>query len=251
MSTSAPELRGALAAIESLAHSGERPEFMNLRAVDINLGCPSPDIVKVGGGPALLKRRSRLREMFEVLHQWKSSTRLDIGAVGVKIRLGLNLREQRHKVYIPLVQSANGLLDYIVVHARHGAQRSREPPVWECIGEVKEHAEMPIIGNGDVKTRQDWERMYEVSKCDGVMVGRAAIDNPWVFRNLNGDVNCPHWPSVDEVDAATKRMEDWVSKFKCSSRVVNFHIQNFRRIRHTAETGEVMPTQTPKNIHMQ
>ena len=81
----------------------------------------------------------------------------------------------KDKVYLPVVEMANETLDHLVVHARHAQQRSRDLPTWSAIGEAKAHAKIPIIGNGDVRTRADAERMHKETGCDGFMIARAAI----------------------------------------------------------------------------
>ena len=137
---SVEELRGAFARLEAgAARGGARPQWRNIVAVDLNLGCPSPDVIRIGAGPALLKRRGRLRELFAAMAEWRDSTTLPrVGAVGCKIRLGLNALEQEARVYLPLVEAASEAgLDYVVVHARHAKQRSRDPPTWEAIAEVR------------------------------------------------------------------------------------------------------------------
>ena len=123
LAKSADELTRALRHIEQLAVT-TRPHYKNIQAVDLNFGCPSPAVISEGAGPALLHRRKRLSEIFEALSAWKRNNSLDkIGAVGVKIRLGLNSLEQGNKVYMSVIESANlAGLDYIVVHARHAKQ---------------------------------------------------------------------------------------------------------------------------------
>ena len=75
----------------------------------------------------------KVRSIFETLSEWRQQTSLPIGAIGAKIRLGNTAREQQYQVYLPVAEAAVGSLDYIVVHARHGAQRSREPPTWSAL----------------------------------------------------------------------------------------------------------------------
>ena len=158
-------LLAALEALEEGAATG-RPHWKNIRAVDLNFGCPAPAISRRGAGPAQLRRRGKVRALFEALHEWRKSTSLDIGAVGAKIRLGNNANERKWKVYLPVAEAAAETLDYLVVHARHGEQRSREPPSWEAIAEVKAAAAaaaaaggaasaMRVIGNGDVRSRRE------------------------------------------------------------------------------------------------
>jgi tRNA-dihydrouridine synthase len=95
--TDEKSLQAALAVIDRLSASG-RPHFRNIRAVDLNFGCPSQDVISCGAGPAMLKRRSKLRDMFTTLRIWREHTHLDIAAIGAKIRLGLNAGEQKRKV---------------------------------------------------------------------------------------------------------------------------------------------------------
>ena len=167
LSKSLDELAGALERLEACAAT-TRPHLCNVSAVDLNFGCPSPDVIRNGSGPAMLKRRGRLGELFAALVAWKRDTGLDVGAVGVKIRLGLNATEAEAKVYLPLVDAANEAgLDYIVVHARHAGQRSRDPPDWAAIAEVKARAAMPVIGNGDVRSAADAAAMRAQTGAGG------------------------------------------------------------------------------------
>jgi tRNA-dihydrouridine synthase len=225
------EIMGALRRLEELHSSGCMPHLRHIAAVDVNFGCPSPDVIRIGAGPALLKRRAKLRQIFEALVMWRSSSVLsNVSAVGCKIRLGLNKTEADMKVYLPLVDAANEAgLDYITVHARHAAQRSSDLPTWSAIGEVKERARpgLSVIGNGvrflartgcwthiasiggglcvlrrcyeteperaapdelldsrlslqNIFSAADAAEMRRLTNCDGFMLARAAISNPWV-----------------------------------------------------------------------
>jgi tRNA-dihydrouridine synthase B len=229
--TNERELAQALRTLDGLAED-DRPHLRSITAVDLNLGCPSPDVIRLGAGPALLKRRGKLRLLFQALRAWQAVTSLPVGAVGAKIRLGLNQREQDHKVFLPVVELASELLDYVVVHARHAGQRSTDPPTWSAIGEAKAAARIPVIGNGDVFTPADARRMRDQTGCDGVMVARAAMRDPWCFRGMDGGP--PTLPTEDEVRAAwaTYRAdaERWGSKEKYRA----FHEQGFARLAETA-----------------
>lgn len=82
------------------------------------------------------------------------------------------------------------------------------------------------------------------------MIGRAAINNPWVFRELTGVEQSGYWPDAHKVDDAVRNFNSWVDKCGLENRCITFHDQNFRRIRHTAATGEHVAPPIPKNIHM-
>ena len=241
------ELRACLDKLDELA-DGEMPELMNVRAVDLNFGCPSPDVIRMGAGPALLKRRAKLGAIFTTLAEWKQRTKLPIGAVGAKIRLGLNQGEQDHKVYLSVIELANETLDYLIVHGRHAKQRSRDRPTWSAIGEVKARARIPIIGNGDVKTRADLERMVHETGCDGVMVARAAIENPWIFRELAGRTARATF-TRDDVDAAERTYLELAGRFGTKEKFRAFHEAGFARLRLVA-AGKGASRAVPKNAHM-
>jgi tRNA-dihydrouridine synthase len=267
--TSAKTLEEALAVLEEGAATFA-PHWQNIRAVDLNFGCPSPDVIKRGAGPAMIKRRSKLTEIFSSLAKWKATTSLDIGAVGAKIRLGLNAREQQHKVYLNVADIAVDCgLDYLTVHARHGLQRSRDPVAWEAIGEISQRvrslgSEMAVLGNGDVKSAADVRHLCDETGCAGVMLGRAAIHNPWVFRALtaapeaaaapeavedaapwdaggggSGGGNAAlAWPSAAELDRAEQAYGVWGESFQASQRrFQTFHAGNFNRIREGVLSG--------------
>jgi tRNA-dihydrouridine synthase B len=236
------ELSVALYQLEQLAHSS-MPHLKNIRAVDLNFGCPSPEVIRIGAGPALLKRTSKMATIFKVLHDWKRRTTLPIGAVGVKIRLGLNQMEQDHKVYLRLVEAANANLDYITVHARHAKQRSSDIPSWKAIAEMKEIAAIPVIGNGNVIDAASAGRMLEQTGCDGIMVARAAIRSPWIFRELDG--KGPGVPTADELSEAERTYTEFAERFGTKQKYRDFHRQNFERMR--SGTNAVIPKNSNLN----
>ena len=249
-------LRASLERLEEGAAT-DRPEWKSIRAVDLNFGCPARAISRRGAGPAQLRRRSKMRAIFETLAAWKKATSLQIGAVGAKIRLGNTQREKEYKVYLPVAEAAADTLDYLVVHARHGEQRSREPPDWEAIAEVKLAAgassALRVIGNGDVRTPGDLNRMRLSTGCDGVMVGRAAMRNPWCLRALadasDGSVSDSRasepstsdsfaaaareseWPTLSELERAARENEARSNGLPAAARFRRFRIENFERIR--------------------
>lgn len=241
------ELAEALTKLERLAQS-THPHFENIRAIDLNFGCPSPEVIKVGAGPALLKRRGKLRAIFEALAGFKRSTALPIGAVGAKIRLGLNRMEQDQKVYLPIVDLANELLDYLVIHARHARQESADPPTWSAIGEAKARARVPIIGNGDIVTREDWDRLVRETGADGAMIARGAIRSPWVFRGLSGAG--PATPAMPELDEAQRRYEELATKLGSKDKFREWHREGFRRMRARLLGQPVTGASMPANEHM-
>ncbi|CAM9282173.1 unnamed protein product [Ectocarpus fasciculatus] len=249
------DLHYALEQLETSASDGTRPYYSNAVAIDLNFGCPSPSILREGAGPALLKRRKRLAELFSILVDWRNSTSLPIGAIGCKIRLGLNQSEVNNKLYLSATDIAVECgLDYLTVHARHAAQRSSIPSNWIAIAEVKERVKdknISIIGNGDVYTAADAVRMRTTTGCDGVMIARGAIKNPWVFRDLVGN-------SLFNGNKEIERAETFY--FECALRrdtkpkYPDFHKGNFNRLKQIADPGTSgtapIPFSVPKNQHI-
>ena len=248
-------LRKALRALErGAAPGGPRPEWRNISAVDLNFGCPAPSLARRGCGPAQLRRRSKVRRLFDVLAGWRETTPLRVGAVGAKVRLGANAREQSFKVYMPVAEAAaEAGLDYLAVHARHAQQRSHEAPTWGALAEVAALVgrrgsgcgSLAVIGNGDVRTAVDVARMREETRCDGVMVGRAAMRNPWALRQISGLEPCldlnrsgrleennmvGEWPTAAELDRSIAEYESWTAGRPAALRYQPFHEENFARL---------------------
>jgi len=229
MTTGADELKSALLHIEKLAYL-THPHLQNICAIDLNFGCPSPQIIRAGGGPALLKRRSKLREIFVALKQFKASTRLPIGAIGAKIRLGLNRGEQDQKIYLSVADVANESLDYITVHARHGRSSSEDRAVWSAIAEVKARSSIPVIGNGDILQATDALAMYQQTQCDGFLIARGAIRSPWIFRALaNQGSNSPE--NIEEINALEKQYLVLSQQYETRDKFRAWHAEGFQRMR--------------------
>jgi tRNA-dihydrouridine synthase len=186
-----------------------------------------------------------------------------VQAVGCKIRLGLNEKEQGHKVYISVAEIVKAAgLDWLTVHARHANQRSSDLPTWPAIAEVVNavkstdgvSSSIKIIGNGNVTSREAAAQMHGISNCNGFMIARAAIRNPWVFEHFNNEIDASaaeRWPTADEVRAAMKEYSDIASKYNTKPKFVKFHEENFKRLLKAAETGDTnQPFRSPKTIHL-
>ncbi len=174
----------------SLQLFGGEPEVMAKAAViakeygaqiiDINMGCPVKKVTKTGAGSGLMCDPARAGE---VVRQIKAATGLP---VTVKIRSGWDAN-QKNFLQMADVLGAAGVAA-LAMHARTRAQGYSGKADWSLIADLKRHVgnAFPIIGNGDVKTVEDAARMVETTGCDYVMIGRAALGNPWLFRQLLG-----------------------------------------------------------------
>ena len=248
LATGPQELLDAVAVLEELAQT-THPHFANIQSIDLNFGCPSPDVIRIGAGPALLKRRAKLRAIFEALASLRPRYH-----VSAKIRLGLNQGEMEHKIYVPVIEMANDTLDHITVHARHAKQRSRDAASWSAIGEAKVHAKIPVVGNGDVFSRADADRMRAETHCDAFLIARAAIRDPWCFRALTAPATSATPAAtgvvdVAAVDAAERTYNETAERFHTKAKFREFHAANFARIRATlsGRGGDVV---IPPNAHM-
>jgi len=161
----------------------DKPERMLLAAqklltkapdyIDINMGCSAKNVSNRGAGAGLLKHPQKIGQIVEDLAKHLSVP------VTVKIRLGwddaaLNYLEVSH-----IIQESGA--SALAVHARTRKQEYSGQANWSAIGEIKSQLRIPVIGNGDVKSQADANRMMSETGCDAVMIGRAAIGNPWIF----------------------------------------------------------------------
>lgn len=223
------ELKATLEELDLLAATSH-PHLQNIRGVDLNFGCPSPAVIRAGLGPALLKRRGKLKSLFQALATWRRSTAIPVGAIGAKIRLGLNRQEQDQKVYLPIIELANETLDYVVVHARHARQESTSPPTWEAVAELKARAAIPVFANGDIFSLEDWLRVKRETGADGAMIARAAIKSHWVFRALSGQGKSePN--SLGEVDSAEANYNALAERLGSKDKFRAWHREGFERMR--------------------
>ncbi|MGI6615013.1 MAG: tRNA dihydrouridine synthase [Dethiobacteria bacterium] len=156
-----------------MAAAAQKAEKMGVDLIDLNFGCPAPRIVRNGEGGALLKEPGRCSEIFEAVAR-------AVGCpVTVKLRLGWD-EDRVNAVEIARRAEEAGLAG-VTVHGRTVSQGFGGRADWEGIGLVKRAVGIPVIGNGDVATAGDAVAMLERCGCDGVMIGRAALGNPWIF----------------------------------------------------------------------
>ena len=167
---------------------GSEPEIMaeaaqrlssrdDIYIIDINMGCPAPKIVKNLEGSALMKNPELVRNI--VREVVKASTK----PVTVKIRKGWN-DSNINAVEIARISEEEGARA-VTVHGRTREQYYSGNVDLTIIKEVKKNINIPVIGNGDIRSPEDALKMLDITGCDAVMVGRGAQGNPWIFRNIN------------------------------------------------------------------
>ncbi len=146
--------------------------------IDINMGCPAKSVADRGAGVGMMRTPLKIAHTFR-----KLTAALRIPVTG-KIRLGWE-KYQSYKLIARIVEENGGSL--IVLHGRTKEQSYSGEANWDAIAEVRSAVKIPVLGSGDVKTVADIERMKTFTGCDGVMIGRAAIANPWIFSKLDRD----------------------------------------------------------------
>ena len=234
MVSSASELKKTLQLLEERAQSDKVFWARGIHGIDLNFGCPSPHIINDGLGPAMLSRPQILRQLFDTLAEWRAKQSvLPVGAIGAKMRLGLNEDEEEREVYLRAIQSAKGRLDYVCLHPRHARDESKIPARWEHIRKAKEVAghRLAIIGNGDVFSRKDAARMIRETGCDAVMIARGATKTV-------GAIFDPSWDDsdvavVERVAEIESRLNELSTKFgdRDRPRLAEYHRESFRRVR--------------------
>lgn len=157
---------------EMAAYIEDRP----FDVLDINMGCPVPKVAGNGEGSALMRNPKLVGEIIS-----KTVRRIK-KPVTVKIRKGFTEQEV-NAVEIARIAEASGAAA-VAVHGRTREQYYSGTADWEIIRQVKEAVKIPVIGNGDVTSAQKAKQLLEETGCDGIMVGRAAQGNPWIFKEI-------------------------------------------------------------------
>jgi tRNA-dihydrouridine synthase B len=168
--------------------------------LDINMGCSAKSVAGRGAGAGLLKQPEKIGDIFREI-----SLQMDIPLTG-KIRLGWDQQSRNYKDIARIIEENGGKM--VAVHARTRSQDYRQRADWDAIGEIKQAVSIPVIGNGDICCAADIEKMKEHTGCDAVMIGRAAINNPWIFMRLERDQVSPGMER-DFIFAHLQRMIDF------------------------------------------
>ncbi|MBO5417222.1 MAG: tRNA dihydrouridine synthase DusB [Clostridia bacterium] len=173
---------------EIMAEAAKRFEEMGAAAIDINMGCPVPKVVGNGEGSALMKNTALAGRIIEAV-----SKAVEI-PVTVKMRRGFNEKSE-NAVELSLVAEESGA-KAVAVHGRYREEYYSGVCNKEIIRKVKEKVSIPVIASGDVVSSETALEMFRETGCDGIMIGRGALGNPWIFKELTKGIATEKTPEL-------------------------------------------------------
>ena len=187
--------------------------------VDVNMGCPVRKVVNSGAGSALLKDFDKAARVVEKI---RAAVKIP---VTVKVRKGWESDD-----VIPLLKRFEDLgVAAIAVHGRTRSEAYTGASDWNYIAQVKSELKIPVWGNGDVKTAADAIRMFEQTNVDGVMIGRAALHNPFIFRDIHAYVNGEE--SIEnEIERRIDAMQKYLSKIDTAPQIDKWKLHKARTV---------------------
>ncbi|MGQ3683717.1 MAG: tRNA dihydrouridine synthase DusB [Candidatus Loosdrechtia sp.] len=179
---------------DKLSEACRMMEVLGPDIIDVNMGCPVSDIAGKGAGAGLLRYPVKIGRIFRML------TKILRVPVTGKIRLGWDDKSRNYLDVARILEDSGASL--IAVHGRTRSQLFRGKADWDAIAEVKQTVKIPVIGNGDVKCAADIEHIKRHTGCDGIMIGRAAIGNPWIFQYRDRD----HVPYSEKIEVIRRHL---------------------------------------------
>ena len=196
---------------EVLSKAAKIVEDMNLfQIIDINMGCPVPKVaLRSKSGSALLKDENKV---YEIVKSVKDAVSIP---VTVKIRSGWDSNSKNAVTIAKIVEKAGAKA--ITIHGRTRSQMYSGSVDLNIIKQVKENVSIPVIGNGDIKSKEDAKYMLDYTGCDAVMIGRALIGNPWLIEECNlylENKNIDYKVSIKDRIDMIKRHYSYLKEFK-------------------------------------
>ncbi len=240
---------------DRMAQSALAASAAGARAIDINFGCPAPTVNRNDGGATLLQHPQRIREIVRAV---RDAVPAEI-PVSAKLRLGW---EAVSDIYENAEMAVAGGASWLTIHARTRAQGYSPPVFWKPIGEVRSLG-VPVIANGDIWTLQDFQRCRDETQCQHFMIGRGALANPGLSREIaeelgiaKGDPQDVNWIplltrflaySEPQSNRSLLRLKQWMA---IASKFGDF--QHFDLLKRTSTVDEFFAvlhhTQEPYSI---
>ncbi|WP_027407364.1 tRNA dihydrouridine synthase DusB [Anaerovibrio sp. RM50] len=195
---------------DSVARAAEYIESLGCADIlDFNMGCPAPKIVKNHEGSAMMLDPERAYKVLKAL--------VDTVSMPVTVKMRIGWDENRINVLEMAKLAEEAGVKAVAVHGRTREQFYRDHANWRIIRKVKEHLNIPVIANGDIRTVDDLIKIREITGCEAVMVGRAAQGNPWIFRQLTQYLKTGErlpGPTMEERKEIILRHLDMLLEFK-------------------------------------
>ena len=194
-------------------------EAQGVDIVDVNMGCPVKKVVNSGAGSALLKDFDKAARVVEKI---KAAVKIP---VTVKVRKGWESND-----VIPLLKRFEEIgVAAIAIHGRTRNEAYTGASDWQYIAQVKSELKIPVWGNGDVKTPEDAIRMFETTGVDGVMIGRAALHNPFIFRDIHA-YSSGERIVANEVERRIDAMHTYLSKIDAAPQIDRWKLHKARTV---------------------
>ncbi|HET98559.1 MAG TPA: tRNA-dihydrouridine synthase family protein [Desulfurivibrio alkaliphilus] len=174
---------------EDAAPAVETLHRLGAEAIDLNLGCPAPEIRRLGGGSQLMEEPAAVGRL---VREVRRRTGLPLSA---KIRLGEELDARRLRDFCLMLEGEG--VDLVTVHARLRGESFGRKPRWEWVAKVKSWLKIPVVANGGIFSGAEAVECLAATGADGLMIGRAAATHPWIFREIAVHFGCPAPPEFD------------------------------------------------------
>lgn len=201
---------------DTMARAAEKVVEHGAQVVDINMGCPTPKIVKNGEGSALMRDLSRARQVIQAVIKAVTVP------VTVKMRKGW---DDASETYLDLGRIAEEEgASAVTLHARTREQFFSGSADWLAIARLKQTVSIPVIGNGDIYEAADAQRMIETTGCDAVMIGRGCLGNPFIFTEATAILNGRELPApltIEERFNMALHHFDLVAEFKGMDKAIS------------------------------
>ncbi len=188
-----------------MAESALRLSLFRPRGIDINMGCWLNKITCHGWGAALMKDMAKARDVTEAVR-----SAVDI-PLSVKMRLGYVIDREYLVDFGKMLESVG--VDFIVLHPRTAEEGLKKRARWEYIAYLKDALNIPVMGNGDVTSVQDALFMIKQTGCDGIMIGRQALREPWIFRDIKCFLDYKEIPEKPDAKKAIMKLAKLLGKY--------------------------------------
>jgi tRNA-dihydrouridine synthase B len=162
----------------------------DITTIDLNCGCPAPKVVNNLQGSSLLTDLPQMAKVIETIKKYSNKP-----YTSVKFRLGFN---EKNHIEIAKVCEDSGA-DYIAVHGRTRAGRYKAPVDYDAIAEIKQNIRIPMFANGDIDSPEKAKWVQEYTGAEGIMIGRAAVGKPWIFKQIKEGMAEPTPALITEV----------------------------------------------------